>query len=127
MEGVGGWLLVYLIASVPVAAFYAMALAGWRLDYPKWLFTILLTLLVAPLVLVIVEAPAAREWNIAVLWAGAGTLAVRIIAGVRNAEESRLTPPRKRALTFIPIAAAAWAAAWTAYFLVSDRVANTFG
>ena len=67
MEGVGGWLLVYLIASVPVAAFYAMALAGWRLDYPKWLFTILLTLLVAPLVLVIVEAPAAREWNIAVL------------------------------------------------------------
>jgi len=33
MEGVGGWLLVYLVGSVPLTLFYAAGLAGRFSEY----------------------------------------------------------------------------------------------
>ena len=118
---------MYVIASVPVAMFHAAALSGWRLDYPIWLFAAVLAALATPLILLLAEVPSAPAWNVGALWAAAALLSLRIVSGVRNADEVRLTTSAKKVLIAAPAASVAWAAAWTVYFQVSDRVANTFG
>ena len=127
MGGVGGWLLVYLLASLPVVTFYAAALSGWRHDYPIGLFLAILLVQLAPPALVVMKVPSAPVWNVTALWVGASLVVLRIVAGVRSAARERLTMRSVAILISVVIWAMAWAAMWTTYFLVSDRVARTFG
>jgi hypothetical protein len=111
METINGWLLVYLIGSVPLLVVYSMGLSGWFFDYPMGLFIGIFLVLVVPLVLLVLKVPSAPTWNIAVLWVGAGLIS------------------RSEGLTMAAIVsvALAWAVVWTWYFLVSERVAKIFG
>ena len=126
MEGINGWLLVYLIGSVPVQLFYAAGLSGWFFDYPIKLFVVIFLVLAVPLVMVVLKIPSAPAWNIAALWVGAGLIALRVLYGVVLADEARLTQEAVTKMAAIVSAAIAWAAVWTMYFLHSDRVARTF-
>ena len=65
MERIGGWLLVYLVGSVPVALFYAAGLAGRFFDYHLGPLAGIFLVLAAPLVLVFLKLASAPTWNIA--------------------------------------------------------------
>ena len=125
MEGINGWLLVYLIGSVPVTLFYAAGLAGWFFDYHRGLFAGIFVVLAVPLVLLVLKVPSAPAWNIASLWVGAGSISLVVLAGALSADEARL---REVGVTLATIAfiSIAWAVVWTVYFLTSDRVVRTF-
>jgi hypothetical protein len=126
METINGWLLVYLIGSVPLLVVYSMGLSGWFFDYPMGLFIGIFLVLVVPLVLLVLKVPSAPTWNIAVLWVGAGLISVRVLYGVLRMERA---VQRSEGLTMAAIVsvALAWAVVWTWYFLVSERVAKIFG
>lgn len=126
MTGIGGWLLVYLIVSVPLLVFCAAALSGWYFDYPMALFVAIFMVLASPLVLLVMEVPSAPAWNIAMLWVGAGLVSLRVLTGVLGADKESLTRPAVAILAATVLIAIAFAAVWTTYFLVSDRVAATF-
>ena len=126
MKGVNGWLLVYLIGSVPVQFFYAMGLSGWFFDYPIELFVVILLVLAVPLVLLLFKIPAAPAWNIAALWVGSGLISLRVLYDVILVDEAAMTKPAVTTLITIVFFAIAWAVIWTMYFRNSDRVANTF-
>ena len=125
MESINGWLLVYLIGSVPLLLFYSAGLSGWFFDYPMGLFIGIFLVLVVPLVLLVLKVPSAPTWNIAVLWVGAGLISLRVLNGVLLMERAL---QRSEGLTMAAIAAVAlaWAMVWTRYFLVSERVAKIF-
>ena len=126
MAGIDGWLLVYLIGSVPLGLLYAAGLSGWFFDYPIGLFAGIFLVLAAPLVLVVLKVPSAPAWNIGALWVGAGSISLRVLAGALSADEARLTRSAGAILAAIVSVSIVWAVAWTMYFLISDRVANTF-
>jgi hypothetical protein len=126
LDGIKGWLLVYLIGSMPLFAFYAAGLSGWFFDYPMGLFVGIFLILAAPLVLLVLKVPSAPAWNIVGLWVGAGLISVRVLHGVLLADEAKLTRSAVTTLSAIVSIAIAWAAVWTMYFLTSDRVARTF-
>ena len=125
METINGWLLVYLIGSVPLLVFYSMGLSGWFFDYPMGLFIGIFLVLVVPLVLLVLKVPSAPTWNIALLWVGAGLISLRVLYGVLLMERAL---QRSEGLTLAAIVsvALAWAIVWTWYFLVSERVAKLF-
>ncbi len=126
MDGIKGWLLVYLIGSVPVLALYAAGLSGWFFNYPMGLFVGILLLLAVPLVLLVLKVSSAPQWNIVGLWVGAGLISVRLLHGVLLADPARLTKSAVLIMSVIVSIAISWAVVWTRYFLISDRVAKTF-
>ncbi len=126
MDGIKGWLLVYLIGSVPVLALYAAGLSGWFFNYPMGLFVGILLLLAVPLVLLVLKVSSAPQWNIVGLWVGAGLISVRVLHGVLLADPARLTKSTVLIMSVIVSIAISWAVVWTRYFLISDRVAKTF-
>jgi hypothetical protein len=125
MEGIGGWLLAYLIGSVPVAVFYAAGLAGRFFDYHLGLLAGIFVVLAAPLVLVVMKLTYAPAWNIAALWVGTGSISIVVLAGALSTDDARLkeVAPVLAAIAFLSIV---WAVVWTAEFLTSERVAKTF-
>ncbi len=125
MGTINGWLLVYLIGSVPLLAFYAAGLSGWFFDYPMGLFIGICLVFVVPLVLLVFKVPSAPAWNIALLWVGAGLITLRILYGVLLMDIP-LKRPESSILAVILLVAFAWAIVWTRYFLISERVAKIF-
>ncbi len=125
MEGIKGWLLVYLIGSVPMMLFYAAGLSGRFFDYHLGLVAGIFLVLAVPLVLVVLKLPSAPAWNIASLWVGAGSISLILLAGALSADEARLTEAGVIMAAIVSISIA-WAVVWTMYFLSSDRVARTF-
>ena len=125
MAGIDGWLLVYLMGSVPLALFYAAGLSGWFLDYHLGLFAGIFLVLTVPLVLVVLKLPSAPAWNIASLWVGAGLISLVVLTGALSADEARLKEVGVIVAAIVSISIA-WAVVWTMYFLTSDRVARTF-
>jgi len=83
-----GWLLVYLIGSLPLLAFYSMGLAGWFFDYPIWLFIGIFLVLIVPLVLLVLKVPSSPRWNIVLLWVGAGLILLRILSAALAIERA---------------------------------------
>jgi hypothetical protein len=125
METINGWLLVYLIGSVPLLLFCSAGLSGWFFDYPIGLFIAIFLALIVPLVLLVLKVPSAPTWNIALLWVGAGLISVRILYGVLLMERGLQRSEGQIMATIVSVALA-WAIVWTWYFLVSERVAKTF-
>jgi|TARA_B100002003_G_C14136327_1_gene546499 hypothetical protein len=125
METINGWLLVYLIGSVPLLLFCSAGLSGWFFDYPIGLFIAIFLALIVPLVLLVLKVPSAPTWNIALLWVGAGLISVRILYGVLLMERGLQRSEGQIMATIVSVALA-WAIVWTWYFLVSERVAKIF-
>ncbi|MDP6418459.1 MAG: hypothetical protein QGG80_03205, partial [Candidatus Krumholzibacteria bacterium] len=111
--------------SVPLLMFYSAGLSGWFLDYPRQLFLGILMLMLVPLLLLILKVPSAPKWNIALLWVGAGLISLRVLYGVLLMERP-LQGPEGLILAATIVIALVWAAVWTRYFLVSERVAKIF-
>ncbi len=134
LEGVGGWLLVYLICSIPPLVFYSMGLSGWFFDYPFVLMAAIFLALAAPLLLVLMRSRKAPKWNIAVLWIAAVLMALRAISVFLFPMAAEGQPPLSSEevprvvaiLSLIVGFAFAWAVVWTKYFKESVRVRNTF-
>ena len=124
MKSIGGWLLVYLAGSVPVTLFYAAGLAGRFFDYHRGAVAGIFIVLAVPLVLVVLRVPSAPAWNIASLWAGAGSISLILLVAALTVDEARLREVAA-IMGIIVFASPAWAAIWTMYFLRSDRVATT--
>lgn len=134
-RGVGGWLLVYVVCSIPVSMFFAAGLSGWFLDYPIGLWLTILLVLASPLLLIVSKSSAAPRWNIAALWVAAISITVRIVHGLlfQRIQEGLPRLTGEELLDVLPLLlgivlfALGWAAAWTRYFRTSVRVSNTFG
>jgi hypothetical protein len=125
MGTINGWLLVYLIGSVPLLAFYSAGLSGWFYDYPMGLFIGIFLVFVVPLVLLVVKVPSAPTWNIALLWVDAGLISLRMVYGILLMDIP-LRRPEIHILAAIAFVAFAWAIVWTRYFLVSECVAEIY-
>ncbi len=67
VEGIKGWLLVYIIGSIPVLMFYSAGLSG-VFGYPLVLTLVIFLLLAIPLLLILLKSPKAPQWNIAMEW-----------------------------------------------------------
>lgn len=134
LRGVRGWLLAYVIGSVPPMAVYSVGLSGWFLDYPPWLMAAIFLVLGIPLILVLVEHRTAPKWNIAALWIIAAVMALRSLNVFVLPVGSDDQPPLRGeelqsvilTLAGIVLFSSVWAAGWTKYFKESARVRNTF-
>ena len=124
-QGIKGWLLVYLICSIPLIVFYSGAFSGWVLDYPLWLVILILATLAIPLVLILLKSEYAPRWNIVELWVVAVLMALRITTGVIMGDMGRadeyIIP-----LTSFALFPFVWAIIWSRYFKKSVRARNTF-
>ena len=124
MEGISGWLLVYLIGSVPVTLFYAAGVAGRFFDYHVGGVAGVFLVLATPLLLVALRHASAPAWNIASLWVGAGSISLIVILGALSADGVRRGEVLMNVVAIVCFSMA-WAAVWTTYFLTSERVART--
>jgi len=134
IKGIGGWLLVYVVSSIPVILFYSAGLSGWFFDYPVLHMAVIFLALASPLLLIPLKSPKAPRWNIAVLWTAFILITLRIVYGVlfqrmieggprSNSEELLAALP---ILLGIVIFSLGWAVVWTKYLKESLRVRNTF-
>ena len=125
MQTLSGWLLVYLIGTVPLLVFCSAGLSGWFFDYPIGLFIGIFVVLAAPLVLLVLQVAYAPAWNITTLWVGAGLISLRVLSGILLTEKTLLMSHWLTFATIVSVALA-WAIVWTWYFLSSERVAAIF-
>lgn len=134
IEGAGGWLLAYLVGSIPVLLFYSMGLSGWFFEYPAILMGAIFLALAAPLWLLLRKHPSAPRWNVAALWAGSVLMTLRMAYGALFDGILEGWPrPHSGALLGelaifpgIILFSLAWAIVWTQYFRRSARIRNTF-
>ena len=94
--GIQGWLLVYVVCSIPVLLFFSAGLSGWFFDYPIGLWLAIFLVLASPLSLVLLRSSQAPRWNIAALWIASISITVRIVYGVlfqRIQDERRARAP----------------------------------
>lgn len=134
VQGVGGWLLVYVIGSIPLLLFYSAGLSGWFFEYPVSLMAAIFLVFVIPLLLIPLKSPMAPQWNIALLWASSTLIILRMAYGVlfQRVLEGRPRLSSEELLDALPILLAiavfslGWATVWTRYFQESERVGNTF-
>ena len=125
MEAIGGWLLLYLVGSIPVSLFHAAGLAGRFFDYHLGVLAGTFLLLATPLALLVSKSTSAPAWNIAALWVGAASTSLIVIHGAVHADRARLNEAAMT-MVLIVLASVSWSAIWTGYFLRSERVARTF-
>ena len=132
VEGIKGWLLVYIIGSIPVLMFYSAGLSG-VFGYPLVLALVIFLLLAIPLLLILLKSPKAPQWNVAMLWIAAILLTLRIVSGLLFQEEGQPPLSRERLLGAMPTLlgivtfSLGWTIIWTKYFKKSVLVRNTFG
>ena len=68
VQGIGGWLLVYTIGSIPFMLFHSAGLSGWFFDYPIPLMVVIFVAL-AMADAAVESALAAQDEPDADLWA----------------------------------------------------------
>ena len=93
VEGIRGWLLVYIIGSIPVLLFVSAGLSGWFFEYPIGLALAIFLLLASPLMLILLKSSGAPQWNIAALWIASLLITVRIIYGLLFTRIQEGLPP----------------------------------
>ena len=130
LVGVNGWLLVYVIGSVPLLMIYSMGLSGWFLEYPFGLMVGLFIIFASPLLLILRKFSQAPRLNI-IMWRSVTILmTLRSISIFMDPGSESMTGGEavSLALTLLPIVAASavWTAVWTSYFRKSTRVGQTF-
>ena len=133
-QGVGGWLLVYVIVSIPLMLFYSAGLSGWFFEYPVSLMVAIFLAFAIPLLLIPLKSPTAPQWNIALLWVSSTLIVLRMAYGVlfQRILEGRPRLSSEELLDALPILlgiaafSLGWAIVWTKYFRTSVRVGNTF-
>lgn len=133
-EGIGGWIVVYVIGSIPLLTIYSMGLSGWFFEYPVSLMLAIFVLLAVPLLLVLRKSPKAPRWNVVALWVMATLMILRSISVILFPMSSDDAPPLRgdellavvQPLGVIVAVAVGWAMVWTRYFRNSVRVRNTF-
>lgn len=133
-EGIGGWIVVYIIGSIPLLTVYSMGLAGWFFEYPVGLMLAIFILLAVPLLLVLRKSRKAPRWNIAALWIMAALMILRSISVILFPTTGEGASPLRgdellavaRPLGVIVAVSLGWAMVWTQYFRNSARVRNTF-
>lgn len=121
---ISGWLLVYLIGSVPILAFYAVGLSGWLFDYPWSLMVAIFLVFSVPPILLILRVSSAPAWNIVLLWVSAGLISVRSLHAAFQMNSAAILAEGPT-LVIIVAVALFWAIAWTKYFLVSNQQGKT--
>lgn len=132
MNGIRGWLLVYLLASIPLIVIYAVGLSGAVSDYPLVLMLANLFFFAIPLWLILSKSPTAPQWNIAMLWIMALLMSLRSVAVLLlpflAEEPTRIEgiPVIAGILPGVVAFSLGWAIVWTKYFKESVRVRNTF-
>ena len=57
LEGMRGWLWVYVIGSLPLMVVYSMGLSGWFFEYPIGLMFAIFLVLAIPLLLLLLKSP----------------------------------------------------------------------
>ncbi len=133
-EGIGGWLVVYIVGSIPLLTVYSMGLSGWFFEYPVALMLAIFIVLAVPLLLVLRKSPQAPRWNTAALWIMATLMILRSISVILFPMGSEDAPPLRgdellgvvKPLAVIVVASLGWATLWTQYFKKSVRVRSTF-
>jgi len=133
-EGIGGWIVVYIIGSIPLLTVYSMGLSGWFFEYPIGLMLAIFILLAVPLLLVLRKSPKAPRWNIAALWTMAALMILRSISVILFPMSGEDASPLRgdellavaQPLGVIVAVSLGWAMVWTQYFRNSARVRNTF-
>lgn len=133
LQGIQGWLLVYLIGSIPPMLVYSMGLSGWFFEYPVGLMVGVFLVFAVPLLLVLTKSPKAPRWNVAVLWIMAVLMTLRSASVILMPSNAWEPMSREELQGVVGILSAivgfslAWAIVWTMYFKTSVRVRNTFG
>ena len=130
MEGIKGWLLVYIIGSIPLLMVYSMGLSGWFFEYPFILMVAIFLVLAIPLLLILLKFPKAPRWNISMWWIIVVLMTLRSISVFLEpgGKEMNIIEMLSVALTLLIIVSISlvWAIIWTKYFKKSIRVRNTF-
>ena len=130
IKGIKGWLLVYLIGSIPLLIMYSMGLSGWFFEYPFILMVIIFFVLAIPLWLIMLKSLKAPQWNISMWWTIVVLMTLRSISVFLEpgGKEMNIKEMLSVALTLLVIVSISlvWAIIWTKYFKKSRRVKNTF-
>jgi len=134
VQGIRGWLLVYILCSIPLLMVYSIGLSGWCFDYPFVLMLAIFLLLAIPLLLILLKSPKAPQWNIATLWIIVALMTLRSLSVFLFPMVSEGQPPLSSeelpvivaTLSGIVTCSLGWAIVWTKYFRQSVRVRNTF-
>ena len=130
LKGINGWLLVYLVGSIPLLMVYSMGLSGWFFEYPFILMVAIFLFLSYPLLLIIIKSSKAPKWNIFMWWTVVILMALRSISVFLEpgGKEMNFDDMLSVAFTLFVIVSISlgWAIIWTNYFNKSIRVRNTF-
>ena len=129
-NNIRGWILVYLIGSIPILMIYSMALSGWFFEYPFILMVSIFLVLSLPLLLIIIKYPKAPWWN-KFMWRSVVILMTLRSISIflePNADKMTLDEIINLSLTLLSIVSISviWLIVWTKYFNNSIRVKNTF-
>ena len=129
-NNIRGWILVYLIGSIPILMIYSMALSGWFFEYPFILMVSIFLVLSLPLLLVLIKYPKAPWWNI-LMWRSVVILMTLRSISIflePNANKMTLDEIINLSLTLLSIVSISviWLIVWTKYFNNSIRVKNMF-
>ena len=129
-NNIRGWILVYLIGSIPILMIYSMELSGWFFEYPFILMVSIFLVLSLPLLLIIIKYPKAPWWN-KFMWRSVVILMTLRSISIflePNANKMTLDEIINLSLTLLSIVSISviWLIVWTKYFNNSIRVKNTF-
>ena len=129
-NNIRGWILVYLIGSIPILMIYSMALSGWFFEYPFILMVSIFLVLSLPLLLIIIKYPKAPWWN-KFMWRSVVILMTLRSISIflePNANKMTLDEIINLSLTLLSIVSISviWLIVWTKYFNNSIRMKNTF-
>jgi len=129
-NNIRGWIVVYLIGSIPILMIYSMALSGWFFEYPFILMVFIFLVLSLPLLLILIKYPKAPWWNI-LMWRSVVILMTLRSISIflePNANKMALDEIINLSLTLLSIVSISviWLIVWTKYFNNSIRVKNMF-
>lgn len=130
-RGAGGWLVVYLVGSIPLFIMYSIGLSGWFFEYPLGLVAAIYLVLQVPLLLIVIGYRKAPWWNVVLLWTVAALITLRSISVFLEPGGGELINSDELlsavlTLSAVVLIAVGWAVVWTKYFKLSQRVRNTF-